>query len=143
MWSFNKRIIDLNIFETVIRIKTQLFIFHRGFSFIFLLFRRLSTHDFLKSISLYELNPFSLIYFINGYPFILKCKEKVNKFWYLICIIIFLFFSFLHSSFIILKLHHKIQCSFGQIIFLSLNCNGPLFALLARFNILNKLHFLL
>lgn len=137
MGSLNKRLVDLNIFKTIIRIKTQLIIFHRGVSFIFLLFSRLSTHYLLKSISLYEFNPLPLINLINGYSFILKCKEKVNKFWYLICIIIFLFFSFLHSPFLILNLYHQIQSSFWQIIFLGLNGDSPLFALFARFNILN------
>lgn len=106
--SLNKRIIHLNIFETIIWIKTKLLIFYRGICFIFLLFRRLRTHNLLKSISLYKLYTLSFINFINGYSFILKCKEEVNKLWYLICVIIFLFFCFLHYSFLILKLHHKI-----------------------------------
>jgi len=104
--SLNKRIIHLNIFETVIWIKTKLLIFYRGICFIFLLFRRLRTHNLLKSFSLYKLYTFSFINFINRYSFILKCKEEVNKLWYLICVIIFLFFCFLHYSFLILKLHH-------------------------------------
>lgn len=83
----SKLLIKVNVVKTVIGVKTKIF----G---VFLLLGGnlpfLTCGHLLKPVSLDSFDPILLINIVDRYAFILKRKEKVDEFGYLVLVVVFL-----------------------------------------------------